>query len=60
VLGLVSLTAEFFTSAAPTEILANNTDPIELLHLSRTLSPTRRHGLAAVRSAIRAFAQQSL
>jgi cysteine desulfuration protein SufE len=56
VLGLVSLLAEFHTGSTPAAILANTTDPLEMLDLLRTLSPTRRHGLAAVQAALRTFA----
>ena len=34
-------------------------EPLEALDLTRNLSPTRRNGLAAVRQAIRAFAQRA-
>ena len=54
--GLVTLVCEFFSAAAPAEILASDADPLALLDLSRNLSPTRQNGLAAVRAAIRAFA----
>jgi len=57
---LVALLADFFNNTAPAEILATDADPLELLGLTRTLSPTRRHGLAAVRAAIRAFAEKSV
>ena len=60
VLGLVTLLTDFHNDLTPAELLATTTDPLEALHLSRTLSPTRRHGLAAVRTALRAFAAQHL
>ena len=60
VLGLVTLLAEFHNDLTPAELLATTTDPLEALHLSRNLSPTRRHGLTAVRTALRAFAAQQL
>ena len=60
VLGLVTLLADFYADSTPAEILASNVDPLEGLHLSRTLSATRRHGLAAVSAAIRQFAQSQL
>ena len=60
VLGLVTLLTDFHHDLTPAELLATTTDPLETLHLSRNLSPTRRHGLAAVRTALRAFAQQSV
>lgn len=55
--GLVLLLADYFNEATPAEIIANDTDPLEIVDLRRTLSATRRHGLDAVRTAIRAFAQ---
>ncbi len=60
VLGLVALLADFHDNTTPAEILANPTDPLETLQLTRTLSPTRRHGLAAVRAAILTFAKNHL
>ncbi len=58
--GLVVLLAEFFSDARPAEVIATDIDPLETLDLARMLTPTRRHGLASVRSAIRAFAQAQL
>lgn len=58
VLGLVALLCEFFNDAYPTEIAACTADPLAALGLTRNLSPTRQNGLAAVRGAIRAFAEQ--
>lgn len=55
--GLVVLLCEFFTGAPAAEIAASDHDPLAALDLARNLSPTRRNGLAAVRNAIRAFAQ---
>ncbi len=60
VLGLVTLLTDFHSDLTPAELLATTTDPLETLQLSRNLSPTRRHGLAAVRTALRAFAAQQL
>ncbi|HWA84899.1 MAG TPA: SufE family protein [Opitutus sp.] len=57
---LVLLLSDFFSNSTPAEILATDLDPLEPLGLTRTLSSTRRHGLAAVRRAIRAFAQTQL
>lgn len=56
---LVLLLVDFFDGSTPTEILALAADPLEQLGLTRQLSPTRRNGLAAVRAAIRAFAENS-
>ena len=55
--GLVVLLADFFSDARPEEIAAADNDPLETLDLNRTLTPTRRQGLAAVRAAIRRFAE---
>lgn len=60
VLGLVALLCEFFNGATPAEISASDADPLAALGLTRNLSPTRQNGLAAVRAAIRAFAQTNL
>jgi len=58
VLGLVALLCEFFNGATPAEIAASEADPLAALGLMRNLSPTRQNGLAAVRAAIRSFAEQ--
>jgi cysteine desulfuration protein SufE len=58
--GLVFLLADYFSSAKPAEIIADNTDPLEVVNLRRSLSSTRQHGLDAVRAAIKAFAQVQL
>jgi cysteine desulfuration protein SufE len=58
--GLVALTADFFSHSTPSEILTGKADPIELIDLNRYLTPTRRHGLAAVSAAIHAFATANL
>ena len=48
--GLVIFLAEFFSGASPAEVAASELDPLETLGLTRQLSPTRRHGLAAART----------
>lgn len=58
--GLVGLLADYFSDARPAEIAASTTDPLETLQINRMLTPTRQHGLAAVRAFIRAFAHQQL
>lgn len=58
--GLVGLLADFFSDAQPAEITAHRTNPLDLLDLSRTLTPTRRHGLAAVLAAIHQFALEQM
>lgn len=56
--GLVALLCEYFTNTDPAETAANETDPLTELGLLKNLSPTRQNGLAAVRAAIRSFAQK--
>lgn len=58
--GLVGLLADFYSDARPAEIVASEIDLLETLNLSRMLTPTRGHGLAAVRQAMRAFAATCL
>jgi cysteine desulfuration protein SufE len=58
--GLVGLLADFFSDARPAEIAVHRTNPLDLLDLSRMLTPTRRHGLAAVLAAIHQFALEQL
>ena len=55
--GLVALLADFFSGATPAEILASEEDPLVALELMSNLSPTRRNGLAAVRTGVIAFAR---
>lgn len=57
--GLVAFVADFFSGAPLADVAASNLEPLEALDLTRNLSPTRRNGLAAVRQAIRAFAQRA-
>jgi sulfur transfer protein SufE len=54
------LLADFNSHQTPAEILGSDLEPLDLLDLKRALTPTRRHGLAAVSSAIRAFAQNQV
>jgi cysteine desulfuration protein SufE len=54
--GLVALLTNFFSGATPEEILGTEANPLQTLELERSLSATRRHGLGAVRQAIRNFA----
>ena len=56
--GLVAFVCAVYEGAPPAEILADDTDPLAALDLLKNLSPTRQNGLASVRAAIRAFAQQ--
>lgn len=56
--GLVLLLTELFDGATPAELATSNADPLEALGLTRNLSPTRRNGLTAVRSAILAFGRR--
>jgi len=57
--GLVAFLCDFFNGAPVGEIATSDLEPVEVLDLSRNLSPTRRHGLAAARKAIRNFALAS-
>lgn len=54
--GLVAFLCAYFDGATRAEIVADETDPLDVLGLLPNLSPTRRNGLAAVRAAIGAFA----
>ncbi|HVU35437.1 MAG TPA: SufE family protein [Opitutaceae bacterium] len=56
---LVGFLCEFFSGFTPETLLAGDPDPLDALGLARTLSPTRRNGLNATRSAIRAFAARA-
>jgi len=56
--GLVVFLCDFFSGAPIAEVAASDIEPLEALHLTRNLSPTRRNGLAAARQAIREFAQK--
>jgi cysteine desulfuration protein SufE len=58
--GLVALITDFFAGSTPPEIVACPIDPLEVLDVNRGLTPTRRHGLAAVRSAIQTFARSHM
>jgi len=55
--GLVALLCDFFSDTLPAETASNEADPLSELGLLKNLSPTRQNGLAAVRAAIRLFAQ---
>ena len=55
---LVIFLCEFFNGAPLAEIAAASVEPLDALDLTRHLSPTRRNGLAAVRSTIVAFARR--
>jgi cysteine desulfuration protein SufE len=56
--GLIHFLCDCFSDATPAEIVASEADPLDAAGLARQLSPTRRNGLAAVRAAIRAFAER--
>ena len=56
--GLVIFLCDFFTGVPVAEASASDIEPLEALGVTRNLSPTRRHGLAAARKAIRDFARQ--
>jgi cysteine desulfuration protein SufE len=57
--GLVWFLCDFFNGATVREVADSTAEPLEAVGLLRDLSPTRRHGVAAVRRAIREFAQKS-
>jgi len=57
--GLVRLLTDFFSGHTPREIVDSEADLVEALDLVRTLSSTRRHGIASVQAAIRDFAKTS-
>lgn len=54
--GLIHLLCEAYAGALPAEIVATEPTFLDELGLLRDLSPTRRHGLAAVRTRIREIA----
>lgn len=56
--GLVALVCDFYSATSPADIIGDDTDPLAELRLLQNLSPTRRNGLAAVRAAIKRFAEQ--
>ena len=56
--GLVALLCDFFSDTSSAETATSEADPLAELGLLKNLSPTRQNGLAAVRSAIRSFAQK--
>jgi cysteine desulfuration protein SufE len=58
--GLVSLMCELYSGATPAEIAATEPTLFEELGLLQNLSPTRRNGLAAVRTRIRELARSFL
>jgi cysteine desulfuration protein SufE len=54
--GLVALLCEIYEGGTPGEIVGTEPIVLEELDLIRDLTPTRRNGLAAVRSRIKALA----
>lgn len=55
--GLAALVCEIYQGAPAADVAAHEPTLLEDLRLADQLSPTRRHGLAQVRRAIREFAQ---
>ena len=55
--GLVQLLCEAYDGGLPGDVATTEVTLFEALDLLRELTPTRRNGLAAVRTRIRAFAQ---
>ena len=58
--GLVALLCEIYDGAAPADILATEPAIFDELGFTRMVTPTRLHGLAAVRARIRELAAQEL
>ena len=58
--GLVVFLSDFFSGAPIAEVATSELEPLDALGVTRNLSPTRRNGLAAARTAIREFARRSL
>lgn len=54
--GLLALLGDFYSGAAPADIVATEPELIGKLGLARTLSPTRLNGLRSAGAKIRAFA----
>jgi cysteine desulfuration protein SufE len=54
--GVVALLCEIYEGGTPAEVVAAEPEAIVALGIDRMLSPTRLHGLAAVRNTIREFA----
>jgi cysteine desulfuration protein SufE len=54
--GLVALMCELYDGSAPADVAAVEPSLFEELGFDRMISPTRLHGLAAVRAKIREFA----
>ena len=55
--GLVVCVCDFFSGVSAADVAASKLEPLDALGVTRNLSPTRRNGLAAVRSAISSFAK---
>lgn len=55
--GLVAFLCDFFSGVPAAEVAASELQPLDVLDLTRNLSPTRRNGLASAVATIRAFAQ---
>lgn len=58
--GLAACVCELYQGATPAEAVAWEPTLLEELRLSAHVSPTRAHGLQAVRAAIRQFAEANL
>jgi cysteine desulfuration protein SufE len=58
--GLVAFLCDFFNGADVGEVATSDLEPLDALGVTKNLSPTRRHGLAAARQTIREFARRSL
>jgi len=58
--GAVRLLTDFYSGAAPTEVIAVEPDFLDALRIGDQLTPTRRNGLRHVRARIVALAQAHL
>lgn len=58
--GLVALLVDLYDGADPADVVATEPALLDTLGITRDLTPTRRNGLASVRSRIKAIAQAAL
>ena len=56
--GLLVLLCDFYSDAAPTDIVATEPSLLETLGVAQNLSPTRLNGLRSVRAKIRDYAHE--
>jgi sulfur transfer protein SufE len=58
--GLASLIAHVYSESSPADIVSFAETLLEEAKLERMVTPTRQHGLAQLRAAIRTFAQHQI